>query len=141
MKLKTIFFLSIVFAVYSCSGVKYGVYKSTCEIYHVPELILLLNEDKTFEYKRPYVDEKITGTWEINENKDLILKSDMFKSTDDIDPGYKYTNIEGNDIYKISGNKLFIYSANGEYSSDKCYLIHINDDVTLFKDYKFFKNQ
>lgn len=141
MKLKTIIIFIILVATYGCSSFKLGVYKSTCEIYHVPQLILLLNDDKTFEYKRPYVDEKITGTWEVNEKKELILKSEMFASKDEFNPDYKFTDSAGNDVYKISGKKLLVYDVNGEYSKSKCHLIKINDDVTLFKDYKFFKNQ
>lgn len=141
MKIRTIIILLISFIESSCSSFKSGVYKSTCEIYHVPQLILLLNDDKIFEYKRPYIDEKITGTWEINEKKELILKSEMFTSKDEFKPDYKFTDNKGNDIYKIKGNKLLVYGVNGEFSKDKCYLIRINDDTTLFKDYKFFKNQ
>jgi len=141
MKLRAIIILTISFTAMSCSSFKPGVYKSNCEVYHVPQLILLLNDDKTFEYKRPYVDEKITGTWEVNVKKKLILKSKMFASKDEFSPDYKFTNNEGNDIYKINGNKLLVYGVNGEFNKSECHLIRINDDVTLFKNYKFFKNQ
>lgn len=141
MRIKVVILLVITFALCSCSSIKTGVYKTTCDIYHVPQLILLLNDDNTFEYKRPYVEEKIVGTWEVNEKKELILKSKMFSIKDEFSPDYKFTDNEGNDIYKIKGNKLLTYNTNGKYTKDKCHLIHINNDVTLFKDYKFFKNQ
>jgi hypothetical protein len=132
MKLLTSIILLIILTAYSCNSVKPGVYKSTCEIYHVPQLILFLNENKTFEYKRPYVEEKIVGTWEINENNELILKSDMFNSLDELNPDYKFTDNEGADIYKISGNKLLVYVNNDRYSKRKCYLVRVNDKVNLF---------
>ncbi len=52
-----------------CNSIPSGIYKSSCDIYHSPQLILILNEDKTFEYKRPYYDEKIIGTWDFNKKK------------------------------------------------------------------------
>ena len=124
----------------ACRSVTPGVYKSICKVYHVPALILILNEDKTFEYKRPYVNEEISGTWEVNKKNELILKSKKFiKKKSIYEPDYKFTKHKGSDVYKIKRNKLLIYDTLNKYTR-KCYLIKISDSTKPFKSFKFFNN-
>ncbi|MBD1261974.1 hypothetical protein HZY62_15330 [Maribacter polysiphoniae] len=139
MKLKIVVLLITCFTLFSCGSIKPGVYKTTCELYHSPALILILNNDGTFQYIRTYVDEKITGKWK-RENDILILEADYFKLQEEgkVEPLYKFTESEGNDMYKIKGNKLLVYSSNEGYNS-KCHLIRISDDTKKFKDYKLPK--
>ncbi len=110
------------FLLSSCTSIKPGVYTSVCEIYHKSALVLELNSDKTFEYKKPYIDEKVTGTWEQKKNV-LILSSKYFElqSKKEIDSIYKFTEAKDNDIYQIKGNKLLIYGENKKFVK-KCLL-------------------
>ena len=138
MRLKVIVFFIACFTLFSCGSVKPGVYKTICELYHSPALILILNDDGTFQYIKPYVDEKIEGTWK-KDNDVLILEAEYFKLQEEgkAEPLYKFTESKGNDMYKIKGNKLLIYSNDGFDS--KCHLIRISNDVEKFKDYKLPK--
>ncbi|UOB16290.1 hypothetical protein [Abyssalbus ytuae] len=139
MKPKIIVLLMMCFILLGCGSIKPGVYKTICELYHSPALILILNNDGTFQYIKPYVDEKIVGKWE-KSNDILILEADYFKLQEEgnVEPLYKFTESKGNDTYKIKGNKLLVYSLDDGYSS-KCHLVRISDDTEKFKDYKLPK--
>lgn len=139
MKLKIIVSLIACFTLFGCGSVKPGVYKTICELYHSPALILILNNDGTFQYIKPYVDEKITGKWERNDDI-LVLEAEYFKQQEDgkAEPLYKFTESKGNDMYKVKGNKLLVYSSEEGYTS-KCHLVRISDDTEKFKDYKLPK--
>jgi len=135
MKLKIIILLIANFTLFGCGSVRPGVYKTICELYHSPALILILNDDGTFQYIKPYVDEKIVGNWK-KDNNILILEAEYFKLQEEgkAEPIYKFTESKGNDMYRIKGNKLLVYSGMGY--SKKCYLIRISDDTEKFRDYK-----
>ncbi|MGD1842670.1 MAG: hypothetical protein ACFB0B_17505 [Thermonemataceae bacterium] len=109
-----------------------GRYETTCYLHGEKELILLLKEDSTFEYRLAYLDEKIEGKWSL-EDRNLILSSLYFNSEflkkqypevpTELLPAHKYTDIEGKDIYKIRGNKLLIRNIDGIRKG--CYLIKV----------------
>ncbi len=52
----------------------------------------------------------------------------MFEMEGEFIPEYKFTYSQGNnDIYKQKGNNLLIYSKEGNFSLDNCYLIRIGE--------------
>ncbi|MGD1842668.1 MAG: hypothetical protein ACFB0B_17495 [Thermonemataceae bacterium] len=109
---------------FSCTNSKkiVGTYYSTCVLYGEPNVVLTLNEDTTFQYERPYVDENVIGKWEVEKGK-LILSAEVFKMKDrgEYAPRVKYTKAENEDIYLIRGKKLLRKSEEG-FTKD-CYMI------------------
>lgn len=123
--MKHFFIISCILLYVSCSVIKpikiAGIYKSSCKLYGKPEIEVSLNLDSTFAYKRPYLEEEITGKWMVKKDT-LILYSDKFinRSTDELTPKYKYTELEGKDAYLVKGKKLLVVTKTG--FSKNCYL-------------------
>lgn len=97
-------------------------YVSTCVNGIYPNVVLLLNGDKTFEYKLAYLDEKIQGEWKMQHDT-LYLKSERFKYIikDSLVPVVKISDAHGYDSYLIKKRKLFIIM-NKNILKETCYL-------------------
>jgi len=109
-----------------------GTYQSTCVLYSKSALIMKLNTSEKFEYYMAYVDDSITGTWEIKE-KTLILQSDYFsvkyvENDASYDPEnrpiFKFTGAKDMDLYLIKGRKLLPIDNEGGYTKS-CYLVKV----------------
>jgi hypothetical protein len=123
--MRQVFVLLCILLFTSCSIVKpikiAGIYNSSCKLYGKPDLEVKFNSDSTFVYKRPHLEENITGEWVIKRDT-LMLYSDKFinQSKDELAPKYKYTELEGKDAYLVKGKKLLVITKTG-FRKD-CYL-------------------
>lgn len=127
--MKILFFMSITFiSLTSCSIQRHkvtGQYNSTCALYGKSSVVVVkINNDGTFSYTRPYVEEDVVGTWEVVKDT-LILKSDDFiePSKDEFAPRVKYTEAKGRDVYLIKGKSLLVADKAG-FTKD-CYLLKV----------------
>lgn len=84
-----------------------GIYVSTCYIQRYPDVILKLNEDKSFTYKLAYQEDRIKGNWERNGDT-LFLRSGGFKVHEMLASVTKFTTYSSQvDAYLIKRKKLF----------------------------------
>lgn len=102
---------------YGCASTRVtsGTYQSICMIYdRLPRVTLILNEDKSFSYKFPYVDDKIEGTWNIRKDSLILTSSYFLKESEPLTSIRKYTDVPGDkDIYIIKSKKLYAVSVSG----------------------------
>lgn len=84
-------------------------YVSTCINGIYPDVVLMLNEDKTFQYKLAYMEEKIRGEWKMQHDT-LYLISEQFNYIikDSLMPQIKISDSHGYDSYLIKTRKLLI---------------------------------
>lgn len=117
MKIFGLLFLSIsTLGCVSNSANLVGHYSSNCSLHGENSLLLLLNEDGSFQYKLAHLDTKIIGTWSVS-NDSLILESKYFdrenlkelfpESIAELIPVHKFTDFGKSDVYKIKAKKLY----------------------------------
>jgi len=106
-----------------------GTYKSSCLLYNTPDLIMSLNEDRTFNYRLAFLEDTIKGKWHISGDT-LILNSISFldefiqktypDAPKELIPRYKYTESHEKDVFLIKGSMLLPLTKEG--FNKKCYL-------------------
>lgn len=101
-----------------------GKYISYCILYNQPSLQITLKKDSTFYYKRPLVNQEITGYWTTTKDT-VFLKSEVFEtsyvnSQSELSPKLKNTDLENRDAYLRKGKKLFAINKSGV--DKECYL-------------------
>ena len=125
--MKYIFFLIVIYLGTSCRTTKvhYGTYASTCFIQTETDLLLILNYDKTFQYKFAHSSNTIAGTWSAHRDT-LIMMSNQFKKSDDVMlPKVKKSDFDEKDIYIIKGKTLYTINKNG--ISKDCVMKYISN--------------